>query len=327
MVPAWLLHLHALSALRLPAGDVSSDPPAIAYQRLPDTDFGAHTRPGGWERRIGTPAPCGPGDGGKTLPVCNITFLEVACANTCGCAGFNSNGWLKSCSSEPGCTRKHFPGTDSYVGSRTGGAKGCTNPGPPPPRPSPSPPPPPPPASKCTTAATTSGPMHSPVEDWHYPLEEPQERAAMLSTLPKLLSVEAKTNSSGVARLASGEASATVSLGQVAFGTWQLVAFLHSADSETRVVLERRFARWSTLLFLSVSTDGSVKNAATPPVLIRSGIGDISKIRQPNYTFSDPCYFQRATLHPRDYLGEHLLNTSSFAEPSFVDAGKYRAHS
>jgi hypothetical protein len=38
------------------------------------------------------------------------------------------------------------------------------------------------------------------------------------------------------------------------------------------------------------------------------------------YNFTDPCYFKRATLQPRDYLGEHLLNTSSFSEPSFVDA-------
>ena len=334
MVPTafWLLSmLHLVPAAPLPI--------PIVYDRLPDTDFSSHTRPGGWERRYGTPEPCGPGDaGGHKLPACNITFLELVCANLCGCAGFNSNGWLKSCSSEPYCTKKHFPGTDSYVGSRPGGGEGCSpapphpSPAPPPPHPSPAPPPPPP-ASQCDSAATTAGAMHGPVEDWHYPLEEPQERAAMMSALPALLSVTATANSSGTAKLTSGGVSATVTVGQLAFGSWQLLAFLRpeqhltespqTIDSGTRVVLERRFARWSTLLFLSPSTDGeSVTDAAAPPVLIRSGIGEVSNIRQPDYNFSDPCYFERATLHPHDYLGEHLLNTSSFAEPSFVDAGE-----
>ena len=143
----------------------------------------------------------------------------------------------------------------------------------------------------------------------------------MMSTLPKLLSVVSTTNSSGTARLAIGNVSATVSVGQVAFSCWQLLAFLHGADKGTRVVLERRFARWSSLLFLTASSADDFANAKTPPVLIRTGIGDISTIQQPNYNFTDPCYFTRATLHPRDYLGEHLLNTSSFAEPTFVDAG------
>ena len=342
MVPSTALWLWLLStSLHLQL--VLAAPPAIVYDRLPDTDFSSHTRPGGWERRYGTPEPCGPGDaGGHKLPACNITFLEVACANLCGCAGFNSNGWLKSCSSEPHCTKKHLPGTDAYVGSRPGGADGCS---PAPPHPSPPPPPSPPqppPASQCASAATTAGAMHGPVEDWHYPPEEPQERAAMMSALPTLLSVTATANSSGTAKLTSGGVSATVSVGQLAFGSWQLLAFLRPPDQHahptepnpqgridggTRVVLERRFARWSTLLFLSTSTDGEAGTgaAAAPPVLIRSGIGEVSSIRQPDYNFSDPCYFERATRHPHDYLGEHLLNTSSFAEPSFVDAGECSA--
>jgi hypothetical protein len=295
----------------------------ITYQKLPNTDFSGHTRPGGWEKRTGTPESCGPGDGhGKPLPPCNTTYLEQACANLCGCAGFNSNGWLKSCSAtQDGCQQKHLPGTDAYVGSALGGAKGCEKP-PPPPGPSPGPPPP----GACPTAATASGPMPGPVEDYHYPEEEPAERATMLLSLPTLVSAQATSNSSGTASLKSGSATASVSVGKLAFGSWQLVAFMQPApltaaektvnspaSTAAGVVLERRFARWSTLLYL---TAGGVSE----PILLRSGIGDVSAIHQPSYNFSDPCYFQRATRQPQDYLGQHLLNKSNFSEPSFVDA-------
>ena len=68
----------------------------------------------------------------------------------------------------------------------------------------------------------------------------------------------------------------------------------------TVVVLERMFARWSALVYISVAQEGS---AAPPPVVIRSGVGALKKLVQPSYTFADPCYFERATETPADYLG------------------------
>ena len=73
-------------------------------------------------------------------------------------------------------------------------------------------------------------------------------------------------------------------------------------------------------MFLSAAA--AAGGTTPPPVLIRSGIGHVSMIRQLNYTFPDPCYFQRATLQPHDYLGWHLLNTSAFSESSFADAAR-----
>lgn len=43
------------------------------------------------------------------LPPCNITVLEEICRQTCGCAGFNSNGWLKGCvNSSCGASSHHL---------------------------------------------------------------------------------------------------------------------------------------------------------------------------------------------------------------------------
>ena len=55
--------------------------------------------------------------------------------------------------------------------------------------------------------------------------------------------------------------------------------------------------------------------------------GQIDQIRQPAYSFTDldPCYFQRATLNPNDYLGSFLKANSTFGEPTFAEAASLLA--
>jgi hypothetical protein len=39
---------------------------------------------------------CGPGHAGDGKSFCNVDALKVACLNTVGCTGFNTDGWLKN---------------------------------------------------------------------------------------------------------------------------------------------------------------------------------------------------------------------------------------
>ena len=207
---------------------------------------------------------------------------------------FNSNGWLKSCerNSSTGCAPKALAGTDDYVGSAPGIAPGGC----------------------CADAASSPGPMppSSGFEDFHFPPEEPEELAAMLAAMPVVVSAAGVTgNGFGKAVLGLGNFTATVAVNDtvsVFGGQWGVVSFMvfdntqlnAAAERHVTVVLERMFDRWSALVYLPASPKGS---AAPPPVVVRSGIGALEKLVQPSYTFADPCYFERATETPADYLG------------------------
>jgi hypothetical protein len=299
----------------------------ITYEKLANSDSATPSAPGGWVKRVGTPQPCGPG-APYFEPPCDLAVLRAACATTQGCAGFNSNGWLKSCVNASGCRSTPHAGTDEYIGSAAG-------------------------VGGCRDAHNTSGPMPdaSAFEDFHYPEEEGAERAAMLAALPALLSLSANSsNASGVATLAlngslqnvsccSAGGGDTAAPPQRAFGEWALVALLVPAPHATAaaaataataaappmVVLERVFARWSVLVYLAAAPTPAAAPAApaAPPAavaVIRSGIGRLSAIAQPRYAFADPCYFERATTQPDDYLGSWLLRAAAHGEPTFVDA-------
>ena len=285
----------------------------VIFTQLADTDTGSAAGSTFWARRIGTPEPCGTYD---HHPPCNITYLETACRITCGCAGFNSNGWLKSCvSSSCGAEVKYpFPGTDTYVASSI---LPCGPTPPPPPSPSP-----------CVNSSSTAGSMLPPVEDIHYPTEEPFEHAFLLKQLPVVVSLKATNNSTCTAtlKLALNNTQQVVQVGDLAFGFWQVVSCIASPGQESLlaqsaipdlIVLEARFSRWSALVYLSQAPPPEIASAY---FVIRSGLGLVSSLKQIAYNFPDPCYFKRATLHPEDYLRAWLLNTSKFNEPTFSDA-------
>ena len=130
-------------------------PDPITYTRLAGVTTGDDIRLKLCTANItcpGTPTCCcnphGPAPAGRGL-FCAIPALEQACRSTPGCAGFDTDGWLKADVSGAKVKGKSI---DTYVGSRT--VPGAfppprpLPPGPPPPAP-PSPPgphPPPPPA-------------------------------------------------------------------------------------------------------------------------------------------------------------------------------------
>ena len=217
---------------------------------------------------------------------------------------FNSNGWLKSCErNKSGCPIRAVAGTDDYVGSAPGVAPGgCYS---------------------CTNAASETGPMPPAARfvDFHYPPEEPAERREMLAAMPFVVSAAGvSANGTGTAVLGLGNLTATVAVNDTAFGMWAVVSFMildTDFERPVMVVLERAFDRWSALVFLSAEP----KNAAPPPVVIRSGVGVLEQIVQPNYTFADPCYFKRVTETPVDYLGSFLLRNASVpGEPTYAEA-------
>ena len=121
---------------------------------------------------------------------------------------FNSNGWLKSCErdSSAGCAAKILAGTDDYVGSAPGVAPGGC----------------------CADAASSPGPMPpSGFEDVHFPPEEPAERRAMLAAVPVVVSAAGVSgNGTGKAVLGLENRTATVAVGDMAFGVWAVASFM-----------------------------------------------------------------------------------------------------
>jgi hypothetical protein len=71
------------------------------------------------------------------------------------------------------------------------------------------------------------------VEDYHFPSEEPAERATMMLHLPTVVSVANVTgNASGTAELRLGDQTEHVTVGD-SFGNWTVVSFLVSETNTT----------------------------------------------------------------------------------------------
>jgi len=204
-------------------------PALITYAKLPGTDSG----PGGalrWKHCVSY-CTC---DHHPTSP-CPIAALDALCRSTPHCTGFNSHGWLKSCVAKGCCqTREPSPGCDLYVGSNT--TPGGWPPPPPHPKPPVGPalppwnphawphsPPPAPPAPPTTPPAPV--PL---VDDWHFPAEEAGEEAA--AEQPRIVAVDAASNSSGTVRLSVGGAPVeSRSVGDATRSGWQLRSMIVGA--------------------------------------------------------------------------------------------------
>jgi len=121
---------------------------AITYTRIPNTTTGDTLRLKRCTVNItcsGTPTCCynphGPHPGGRGL-FCAIPQLEEACRSTPGCAGFDTDGWLKA---DVSGARTHGTSIDTYIGSSKAPGQ-FPPPEPLPPPPAPAPPGPPTPA-------------------------------------------------------------------------------------------------------------------------------------------------------------------------------------
>ena len=272
-----LIHL-----LLLVAASQNSDA-AITYTKISGTDSG----PGGalrWKQCVSN---CSCAHHGGSCP---IPVLEDLCRSTPHCAGFNSNGWLKSCvSNSCAQTRVPSPGCDLYVGSAV--APGPWPPPPPPPRPGPAPgpwrplpPAPTPPPAPPMPPVSPPAPV-PPIDDWHFPFEE----AAELGSVPQLHihQIQATGNASGTLLLAEGSAPAQqLSIGESTASGWQLRAFIVGSAAVAGspvAVLERDWPRWGALLFLQQGAASlgscSLVAASGGCFLVRKGVGQTTVTR------------------------------------------------
>ena len=235
-----------------------------------------------------------------------LTAMAQICNNTAHCMGFNSNGWLKRClpprcpAAKQGMEPKAPCDLYTKIGSPHNG----------PPVPPPPPPPPPP-----------DTPIPD-VEDPIYPVEEPTQAAA--ADIPTVVSIAAEScelRSTGGAD--SPPVTATVHLGELAFGEWALLAVLSAQPPRPAlVVMERRWARWSLLAFASTSGGTSYD------IQLRKPLGALEQIRTARYDKltlggQSTAYFTRAVTDPDDYIAKRIMSESAHGEASYLKAAKF----
>ena len=232
---------------------------------------------------------------------CNITYLEAACIATPHCAGFNTNGWLKSFIG----THEHYNDVDTYVAS-------SVQPGP----------------WKAPTLPPTVPPVPAPTppfpqkEDWHYPSEENTDAEGALvygDGLPRISMLVATSNTSGTLTLVrqNGSTAALKRPGDTAFG-WTLRCFLvhfDATEGHVRAVVERDFARWGALVYYSIAA-----NTIKPPIIMRKGLGELSAMKRPRYDLAglSPTYWADTRDDPNDLVKDRAVKASEFGEPTFT---------
>eukprot|EP01052_Picozoa_sp_SAG31_P035243 SAG31_NODE_4225_length_3445_cov_1.903467_3_plen_763_part_01 len=323
----------------------------ITYTRIAGVDSG----PGGalrWKRCV---ANCSCAH--RSTPHCPVSMLESLCSSTPHCAGFNSNGWLKSCvSTSCGQTRKPSAGCDLYVGSAvvpgpwpspSPSPSPYQPPGPPAPGPwYPHPPPPSPPPPRPLPPVSPPVPV-PPLDDWHFPSEEATE----LRSAPQLriLQVHASSNESGTILFAEGTSKAgspvlrRLSVGDSTASGWQLRSFIIGSNAVPGepapvLVLERDWPRWGVILFVQPGAHdprgaalGRCSLVASPSscFMIRKGVGHTSALSRPHYQLeaADPDYFVKARDLPGDWLKARMCNITADGEPTFESAARLLAPS
>ena len=217
------------------------------------------------------------------VPHKTMDDIAAVCNATAGCAGFNSNGWLKGCL-PPRCPAG-LKGLEPTAPSNL-----YTKIDPPKPLPPPAPPTPVP-----------------DIEDAFYPTEEQEQLLA--AQIPAVVSAD-PGSSSCVLRLEGGNTVSVKEGGAVQGGDWTVLAVY--ADSE--VALERTWQRWSLLVL--ASADGS------RPLTIRKPLGHLTQINLTTYK-PDFIDFRLAASDPQDYIGQRIINDSEHGEASFLKAAKF----
>ena len=238
------------------------------------------------------------------VPPTSLAAVAQVCNNTAHCMGFNSNGWLKRCL-PPRCPAAK-QGMEPKAPCDLYTKIGPPHDGPPVPPP---PPPPPPPDTPIPD-----------VEDPIYPTEEPAQAAA--AAIPTVVSIAADTcelRSAGGA----GSPTATVRVGEVAFGEWALLAILSAQPPRPALaVMERRWARWSLLAFASTGGGTSYD------IQLRKPLGALEQMRTARYDNltlggQSAAYFTRAVTDPDDYIAKRIMSESAHGEASYLKAAKF----
>jgi hypothetical protein len=266
-------------------------------------------------------------DLGRVSAKLNLSGLAAACdaKHDAGCRGFNSNGWLKRCVRKSCGAYIRAQHTTACIRSDTPAQQpvpqGC-DPKPPPPSPSPpSPPSPSHPPFNCSVTAARSdcncSGIHPPfaaprtvplLEDYHYPLAEPTERAALDARLPSLVAVSLEAQTATLRRPNGSTFSLTLGGGRsgLSGGGGALLVALRSL---TEITLQYTFDEWGALVFLRrrSSSPWDHTDAAPPPAprVVRKPIGALSKIKQPRYNFTegvDRDWKCKQDIDPTDFL-------------------------
>ena len=248
-------------------------------------------------------AVCGTLTSKGEVPHKTMDDIAAICNATAGCEGFNSNGWLK------GCLPPHCPA----------GAKGLEPKAP----------------SNLYTKIDAPKPLPPPappvpipdIDDAFYPTEEQAELGA--AAVPLVVSVDASQGSCSL-RSPSGATASAAKVGDRVFGNWSVLAFLAAdddagaassgvSDKAGVVVMERRWRRWSLLVFAEAG-------AVTPLAELRKPLGELQHTRTARYdslTAGEPDYFQKAAADLDDYLGQRIVGDSEHGEASFLKAAKF----
>ena len=285
---------------------------------------------------------CIAGDVGRNKTLAQLAdacdaMHHAAAGSGIGCAGFNTNGYLKkcfrsSCGAMPSvvagqpklqsCFRADTPYAQPIP---QGSAPTCHH------GPAPTPPGPPfvpPYGGGCVgtwnqTSCNCSG-AHPPFgapqhevqlqEDYHFPSEEAAERAALMH--PELVSVSTASSSAVLRNPTVNESATLVVEGTPKWG-WEL---LH-VGADGSAVLEHDFGQWSEMVFIFVS-------ASRRSVSVRKPVGRLADISQPLYTMEttiDPQYYCKQDIDPTDWMGRLASNISGGEEPSLLAANTLMA--
>ena len=162
--------------------------------------------------------------------------------------------------------------------------------------------------------------VDAPYDDFHYPTEEAEERAAAEAMLPTVSCDPCELGHPAAGPLASAKFSCpNAGGGEVPVGgnitcgsvTWQVHA-IWGAVSGTAVpvamaAVETQFRRWGVLAFLA---------AAKKPVVLRKSVGRLTGIEQPWFNLTAP-YLAAAALSLADLPSQRATNMTADHEPDY----------
>jgi len=157
----------------------------------------------------------------------------------------------------------------------------------------------------------------TPYDDFHYPSEEPAERAS--APLPTCVSVNAAKETATLVDDITGKTQA-VPTGGVAFGAWHVLSIRSSSGAS--VAVERNFNRWGLLAILPC---GKVEGGL-PLYVARKSVGALDQIVQPRFNLTrdvGESWWSNVDSGLRDYAMDlAIANLSANGEPTFAVAAR-----
>ena len=164
-------------------------------------------------------------------------------------------------------------------------------------------------------------------DDFHYPSEEPAERAVAEASMPRLVDVQQAVSDTSRATLACGTGGlpTNLSIGQslrCGSCSWRLNAVWENTSSPSFAAeladklapvafaaVEHSFSRWGLLAIISSDVSSS-------PVSLRKSVGSLSAIKQPWYNLTDS-YLSNVSASLEDLPTVLARNHTMHGEPDY----------